>query len=183
MATVQPSSEAARRAAQLRELWERTHSPVMRSVRKAGRFLVEHPALAQGVYYVLAGLWPLVLVHLVRSTSGEAMWLSQVGGVLMLVIGAALCVAAYRHNRAIEVWLLALGSAGGLLVLELASIFQGAISPVYLIDAFLQAGIVGLWVTNWIEHRRDVATTTKPPPAVPPATAPAVQHPPSTHPA
>jgi hypothetical protein len=127
-------------------------------------------------------LWPLALVHLFRSTAGEAMWLSQVGGVLMLVIGAALSVAAYRKNRAIEVWLLGLGSAGGLLALELVSIFQGAISPMYLVDAFLQAGLVGLWVTNWLEHRRDVAATPVAAPAVSPATAPTMQNPASTHP-
>lgn len=153
MATVQTTSESARRAERLRELWERAHSPVIRHFRKAGDFLVERPALAQGVYYALAGLWPLVLVHVFSSTAGETMWLSQVAGVLMLVIGATLCIAAYRGNRTVEIWTLGLGSAGGLLALELASIVQGGISPAYLIDAFLQASIVGLWVTNWMRHR------------------------------
>jgi len=159
MATVQSTSEAARRAERLRELWERANAPVIRHFRKIGNYLVERPAMAQGVYYALAGLWPLGLIHLFRATAGETMWLSQVAGVLMLVIGAALCIAAYRHNRAIEVWTIGLGIAGGLLALELASIIHGGISPAYLIDAFLQAGIVALWVANWARHRSDQTMT------------------------
>jgi hypothetical protein len=165
---------------QLPGIWVRNSSHMGEQVRKIGDFLIERPALVQGIYYGVTGLWPLVLVHLFRSTSGEAMWLSQVGGVLMLVIGAALCLAAYRHDRTAVVWTVGLGSAAGLLLLELVFVIRSEISAVYLIDAFLQAGVVCLWLTNWLRHRGETsiaqgmsAASARPAPAAatPPATA------------
>src|SRR3954454_2155960 len=135
MATVsQPTSAAARRAQPMREYWDRVKGPSATALGAVGAFFLFHPPLAQGIYYLARGLWPLFrLGPLHASTATDTdIWLAQSGGVLALVVGAVPCLAASRRRGSPEVLLLAFGSALGLTALELLFVFQGRIQPVYL---------------------------------------------------
>jgi hypothetical protein len=151
-AVSQPTSGATRR------------TQVMRAYLGAGlgsvaAFFLFHPPLAQGIYYLLRGLWPLFRMGYIGDSGATDtdVWLAQSAGVMTLVVGATLCLAAYRRQGSMEVILLAFGSALGLTLLELIFVLQGRISEVYLIDSVIQVALVASWVYGWRTKERALA--------------------------
>jgi hypothetical protein len=105
---------------------------------------------AQGGYYVLTGLWPLVSMDTFEAVSGPKTddWLVKTVGVLALAIGLALLYGARRERPARESYLLAALSAAGFAGVDLVYGGGGRISRVYLADAaaeivFLASAVVG----------------------------------------
>jgi hypothetical protein len=168
MATAtQPTSEADRRAAVMRGYLDRVRRRSATVLGTIAAFFLFHPPLAQGIYYLLRGLWPLFRMAPVDASSATDtdIWLAQSGGVLTLVIGAVLCLAAYRRQGSMEVIFLAFGSALGLTVLEVIFVFQNRISEVYLLDAVIQVGLVASWVYGWRKTERQLAEAARLAPA------------------
>ena len=171
MATVsQPTSAADRRAVVMRGYLDRVRARSGTVLGVIATFFLFHPPLAQGLYYLLRGLWPLFRMgHIgAGSATDTDIWLAQSGGVLTLVIGAVLCLAAYRRQGSMEVIFLAFGSALGLTVLELIFVFQDRISGVYLLDAVIQVGLVASWVYGWRKTERRLAQAARLAPAAVP---------------
>jgi hypothetical protein len=186
MATVRRLT-SAQRAEMLRQGWQTVSGHGSTYFRHVFTFLSTYPPLAQGLYYLLLGLWPLVSADSYQKVTGHQgdVWLVAVIGVLLLAVGGTLCLAAYRKQGSPEVLFLAFGSAGGLAAVDLFLVYRG-LSPLYLLDAVLQVALVAFWVHGW---RRDVHTATPPdaaaplaPPAqvVPGPAAPAAAPPPAT---
>jgi hypothetical protein len=126
------------------------------------------PALVQGVYYLLIGLWPWVHLSSFLWVTGEKtdLWLVQTVGLLVIVIGATMCVAAYGRETSRAVLCLALGSAAALAFVDVFFVIQGRISPVYLLDAVLEASLVALWVHSmWLQRVTPAAPGQAPRPA------------------
>jgi hypothetical protein len=168
MATVsQPTSAADRRPQAMRGYWDRARGRGATALGAVAAFFLFHPPLAQGIYYLLRGLWPLFRPGPLGASSATEtdIWLAQSGGVLALVVGATLCLAAYRRQGSMEVILLAFGSALGLTVLELIFVFQSRISEVYLLDAVIQVGLVASWVYGWRKTERQLAEAARLAPA------------------
>src|SRR5262249_45539085 len=182
MATAtQPSSTAARRAELMRQYWNRVKGPSATVLGSIAAFFVAYPPLSQGIYYVLRGVWPFLGLH---GHTGVELWLAQTVGVRVLVIGATLCLAAYRKQGSPEVLTLAFGSALGLTALDLFSVVHRRISALYLLDAVIQVGLVAFWVYGWRrgkEENAPGATPTAAPagPAPPPPPRPPPQRPPA----
>ena len=100
---------------------------------------------AQGVYYGLAGLWPLVHMESFERVTGPKHddWLVQTVGALTVAIAATLLVGAARPGRpARETLVLAGTSALAFGAVDVVFYAMGILSPLYLADAALQAGIV-----------------------------------------
>jgi len=155
MATIQmPTTPAERRAQMLREAWQPVRQHLATGAHGTFDFLAAHPPLAQGIYYILMGLWPwLSMSSFLWVTGGKTdLWLVQTVAALLFLIGITLCVAAYYRDLSPPVVLLALGSAGLLALLEVVFVAEGRISGVYLLDVVLQAGVIGLWGYAW-QHR------------------------------
>jgi hypothetical protein len=152
----------------LRQGWQTVSGHASAFFRHFFTFLTVYPPLAQGVYYLLIGLWALVSPDSYVMVTGHQgdVWLVEVIGVLLLVVGGTLCLAAYRKQGSAEVLFLAFGSAGGLVVVDLHLVSRG-LSTIYLLDAVLQVALVAFWVYGW---RRDVQPAT---PAVAPVAPPA----------
>jgi hypothetical protein len=156
MATAsQPSSVAARRAELMRQYWNRVKGPSTTVLGSIAAFFVAYPPLAQGLYYLLRGVWPFL--GLGRGYTGVELWMAQTVGVLVLAIGLTLCVAAYCRQGSPEVLTLAFSSALGLTALDLFSVFHRRISVFYLFDAVIQVGLVAFWVYGWRRGKEDVA--------------------------
>ena len=173
MATVtRPAAETARRAQLMRDSWNRVKGPSATALGAVAAFFLFHPPLAQGIYYLLRGLWPFFRPG--AHATDEDVWLAQSGGLLTLVVGATLCLAAYRRKGSPEVILLAFGSALSLTVLELIFVFQERISKVYLLDAIIQVVLVASWVYGWRKMERALAqpAAVSQPAAVPAAVSP-----------
>jgi hypothetical protein len=104
--------------------------------------------LVQGGYFVLTGLWPLFGMDSFLAVTGPKtdLWLVRTVGVLVAVIGGALLLAARREHPPVEIVALAIGASLGLALVDLTIVFTRAASPVYLLDAAIQAGLILWWV-------------------------------------
>jgi hypothetical protein len=109
-------------------------------------------AFAQGLYYLLTGVWPLISIRTFQEVTGpkQDLWLVKTVGVLIMVIGGVLLVAAARWQPSLEVALLAVGSAVGLTCIDVIYVAKRRIAPVYLLDAALEVPLIALWVLTWL---------------------------------
>lgn len=125
-------------------------------------------AWAQGAYYVATGAWPMLHVDSFQWVTGPKtdVWLVRTVAVLVLAIGLALLLAAWRLRVGPEVALLAVGSALGLAALELAYVMDGTLRAVYAADAAVELLLVGAWlVAAWRAGRTWWAVSAQRPPA------------------
>ena len=152
MATIPRGPGAnTRRAEMMRHAWghvERHGGAVLSPVWS---YVTAHPTLTQGLYYLLTGLWPLFFLDSFVKVTGPKtdLWLVQTCGGLIAVIGATLCVAAYRRRMSAETFFLAAGCATSLALADLIFVMQRVISPVYLLDAAAEVGLLALWAYAW----------------------------------
>jgi hypothetical protein len=112
-------------------------------------------SLAQGVGYVLTGVWPLVSIRTFEMVTGPKTdrWLVKTVGVLVSVIGMVLIVAGVRRRTTAEIPLLAAGSAAGLSAIDVIYSSRGRISKVYLLDALAEMALLGAWAYAWSRRR------------------------------
>jgi len=164
MATV-PQTPANQRGQAMAEAWEHARGYAARSLQRAWRFFTAYPPLAQGLYYLLLGLWPVVGIGSYQEATWHqhSPWMAQAVGVLLLVIGVTLCLAAYRRQGSPEVLTLAFGSALALAGVDVHLVFRGY-SFLYLLDAVLQLALVAFWVYGWRKARVEAAKTAALPP-------------------
>ena len=106
--------------------------------------------MAQGSFYLLTGVWPLVSMRTFEAVTGPKAddWLVQMVGLLAAVIGTVL-LTALRSGRAHEVLLLAAGSAASFAAIDLRYGLSGRISPIYLADAVVELGFLAVAGLAW----------------------------------
>lgn len=104
--------------------------------------------LGQGLYYFITGVWPLLSIKTFQKVTGPKhdLWLVKTTGLLIAVIGAVLIVAALRGMLIPEVALLAMGSAGVLIGVEIVYVSKRVISWIYLLDAVAELLIIVGWL-------------------------------------
>jgi hypothetical protein len=123
--------------------------------------------LAQGIYFLITGVWPLLHLRSFEAVSGPKTdkWLVKTVGILVGVIGALLCLVARREWMATqqsepavqqqrlladpELLLLGMGSAAGLAAVDVIYVAKKRISPVYLLDALLETFFIAGWRLLW----------------------------------
>lgn len=105
-------------------------------------------ALAQGAYFFITGVWPLVHMPSFLAVTGSKtdLWLVQTVGVLIAVIGATLLLAGLARRVTWEVLTLAAGSALGLAGVDVVFVTGGVIPPIYLADAAAEALLIASWL-------------------------------------
>lgn len=99
----------------------------------------------QGAYYVLTGAWPLLSIGTFQAVTGPKtdLWLVKMVGILAVVIGAALLVAARGGRPGTETVTLAAGTGIGFASVDLVYSLAGRISLVYLADVPPELFFVG----------------------------------------
>lgn len=104
-------------------------------------------AVAQGVYFAVTGVWPLVHMRSFEAVTGPKTdrWLVQTVGALLGVIGGVLVRAGSRGRVSPEIRALAAGSALTLAAVDCVYVARGRIRPVYLLDAAAEAGLLAGW--------------------------------------
>jgi hypothetical protein len=104
-------------------------------------------ALAQGVYYLLTGVWPLASIRSFQAVTGPKtdLWLVKTVGVLVALIGGVLLVGGVRRRPTPEVELMGAGAAAGLAGIDTVYATKRRISAIYLLDAVLEALLVLAW--------------------------------------
>lgn len=128
--------------------WHRTRRPVQTRHHRV--------AVAQGGYYLITGIWPLLHMRSFEAISGPKTdrWLVKTAGVLITAIGATLLIADRRERAATpEATVLATGSAAGLMAIDVVYASKRRISSVYLLDAAAELALIGGWIFAWWKHR------------------------------
>ncbi len=111
---------------------------------------------AQGVYYFLTGVWPLVSIETFQTVTGRKTdhlvtgresdhWLVMTVGILITAIAVTLLVAAWRGRNPVEVAVLAVASAVGLTAIDVIYVTRQVILPVYLLDAAAEVVLIVAW--------------------------------------
>jgi hypothetical protein len=121
---------------------------------QAQRWLEPNPlARAQGTYFLLTGLWPIVHRRSFEAVTGPKrdFWLVRTVGALIAVVGASLLRAFGERRVSPEARWLAVGSAAALGAVDLWYGGRGRISRIYLLDAVVEAGLVASW---WVAGTR-----------------------------
>jgi hypothetical protein len=110
---------------------------------------------AQGGYYLVTGLWPLVHLASFEAITGPKVddWLVRMVGLLAAVIGATLLAAA-RDTLTREIYVLSIGSAFAFAAIDIWYALRGRISLVYVADAGVEFGMVALLVLVRAPHSR-----------------------------
>lgn len=110
----------------------------------------------QGAYYLATGVWPLVSIDTFQLVTGPKTdhlptgreadhWLVNTVAVLVIAIGLALLTAALRRPS-LEIVVLAVASAGGLIAIDGIYVARQVILPIYLVDAVAQLILIFGWV-------------------------------------
>ncbi|MBA3456837.1 MAG: hypothetical protein H0T42_27355 [Deltaproteobacteria bacterium] len=108
--------------------------------------------LAQGVFYIATGLWPIVHLKSFEAVTGPKVdrWLVRTVGGLISAVGAALMAAAFEQqpgpSRTLAV--LGIGSAIALGASDVIYASRGRISKVYYVDAVAEAAILAAWAVS-----------------------------------
>jgi hypothetical protein len=112
-----------------------------------GERIIAFAARAQGWYYVVTGVWPILDMDSFVLVTGPKLdlWLVRTVGVLVTVIGATLLVAVRQRRVDAPIVLLAVGSALGLASIDTVYVLVGRIPPIYLLDAAAELALVALW--------------------------------------
>ncbi|HEX6292167.1 MAG TPA: hypothetical protein VFZ66_23465 [Herpetosiphonaceae bacterium] len=105
-------------------------------------------ALAQALYYIITGIWPLVSIDTFQKVTGPKVdrWLVKIVGALITVVGGVLMVAGLRRRPGPEATLLAIGSAGVLAAGDVVYVAKRRISPIYLLDALGELLLIAGWI-------------------------------------
>lgn len=110
-------------------------------------------AWAQGIYFFLTGVWPVVSPGTFQWVTGPKydVWLVKTVGLLIAVIAVTLLVGAKRRRISPELKLLAAGSAAALAAVDLVYALSDRIPDIYLADAVVEIALVALW--GWVSLR------------------------------
>ena len=98
----------------------------------------------QSVYYVLTGGLPLIAMPLFLEITGPKtdLWLVRMVGLLAVVIGVALGIAAKRKRTNLETLVLSIGAALSFTAIDITYVLQHRISPIYLADAAFEVVLI-----------------------------------------
>lgn len=104
------------------------------------------PAVAQGVFNIVGGLWPLLSLRSFEWVFGpkQERWLEYTVAGLLCVNGAVQ-IAAARAGEPVAARRIGQGTALTLLAIDLVYVPLGRIRWTYLIDAAMEAG----WLLAW----------------------------------
>jgi hypothetical protein len=114
---------------------------------------------AQGAYYLVTAIWPLVSVesfqlvtgrktdHLVTGREADH-WMLNTISALIIAIGLVFIIAALRRKASVEVACLGALSATALASVDIVYVARRTIAPIYLVDAAAELILLLLWL--WI---------------------------------
>jgi hypothetical protein len=102
----------------------------------------------QAIYFVVTGVWPIVHLPSFLAVTGPKvdLWLVKTVGVLVVVVGLTIGLAASRHRVTPEIALLAIGSAAALGAVDVIYVAKRVIAKIYLLDAAAEAVLILLWL-------------------------------------
>jgi hypothetical protein len=107
--------------------------------------------IAQALYYVASGVWPLVHIRSFLIVTGPKtdLWLVKTAGILITVIGGTLIVAVATEQITVAIFALAVGSQLALAAVDVIYVAKKVIAKIYLLDAAVELLLFAGWLL-WI---------------------------------
>lgn len=104
--------------------------------------------IAQGVYYLVTALWPLVSLRTFIIVTGPKtdVWLVKTVGALLVVIGIALIVGSNNEQTNANTICLGVLSALVLALIDIYYTLRKVIHKIYLGEAVVELAFVFLWI-------------------------------------
>ena len=98
----------------------------------------------QCVYYIATAVPAIVSRRFFESMTGPKgdYWLVHMVALLIIVIGAAIGIAAWRRSFTIEMLVLSIAGAVSLALIDIVYALRGRISRVYLWDALVEIVVI-----------------------------------------
>lgn len=111
---------------------------------------------AQGVFYGLSGVWPLLSPQTFQAVTGfkADFWLAQTVGAILSLVGVVLILAARAKRITPEIVVLGAGLAGVLLVVDILCVRAPRTTRAYWLDAVAETALVAGWLIAVQQHRR-----------------------------
>ena len=111
-------------------------------------------AAAQAIYYGLTGIWPIVHMRSFLAVTGpkKDLWLVKTVGAMIVCIALTIGVAAWRNAISLEILVLAVSSAAALTIVDINYVARKVISPIYLLDAIPEIGLIVAWLLLWLRR-------------------------------
>ncbi len=105
-------------------------------------------SILQGVYWSITGLWPIIHLKSFLWVTGpkKDIWLLYTVSILILVVGLVLLAAGLRRRVTPEIKWLGIGSALGLIFIDVYYSLQSVISDIYQYDALAEVALIVLWL-------------------------------------
>lgn len=112
----------------------------------------DYVSIAQGLFYLLTGLWAIVSIRTFQMVTGPKrdLWLVKTVGAIVAVVGAVLILAGLRSQVTFEIFVLAVGNCLALAAVDINYVSKGVIAKIYLWDAAAEIGLVLLWIIAWL---------------------------------
>lgn len=119
-------------------------------------FSSKNLAIAQGIYYFLTGIWPILHIESFMEITGPKMdiWLVKTVGTLIAVIGLGLAISGFKKQVNFSIAFIAAASAAGLMLVDIIYVWLLVIPPVYLLDAVAELIIILLWLGEFYRYRK-----------------------------
>jgi hypothetical protein len=104
-------------------------------------------ASIQALYFLAAGIWPLINIESFIAITGPKtdLWLVKTVGALIAVIGTVLLSATLRNRLTMEIIFLAIFSGAALAVIDIYYAWTDVISEIYLLDAAAEVFLILCW--------------------------------------
>lgn len=104
-------------------------------------------AWIHGIYYAASGLWPIVHMRSFLGVTGPKsdLWLVRTVGLLIVVIGGAIALAAWRREIGPATVALAAGTAATLTLVDVLYVARRVIPRIYLLDAIAEVALIVAW--------------------------------------
>jgi hypothetical protein len=107
-------------------------------------------AFIQGIYFFLAGIWPIISIGTFQLVTGPKtdLWLVKTVGIILAIIGVVLIFAQINTEINSSIILLAIGSALSLAIVEFVYVSKRVISAIYLADALIELILIAWWLLD-----------------------------------
>jgi hypothetical protein len=120
-----------------------------------GAMVLRLVALAQGAYYIITGVWPLLSRRSFERVTGPKtdFWLVRTVGLVLATAGTVLVMAGARKHITPEIGTLAVGNAAGLAAIDVIYSAKGRISPIYAVEAIGEVVLIAPWlmfIRSWL---------------------------------
>ena len=115
--------------------------------------LVSSIAVAQALFFVLTGLWPIVSIRVFQnvSASRKDFWLVKSMGLMLGIAGSIITGARSHQQTSPLISIFAIGTAAVLMAIDLVYVNWKKFSRIYFLDAVLEFCIVAAWALVLIQ--------------------------------